>query len=305
VAAEQDRTHFLTFGAGDTWPNAARRLARQAEATGLFSNVTVETGDEIFYNWPEFTAHRAFIEANPRGWGYWIWKPFLIRSHMRKLKARDVLFYLDAGFEIVNRLALNRMLALTSRSGSFVLSSAKYASLNAIYWCKQDLLDKMQREFSIKRTNGIPTHSAGCIAFVKNQKNLSLAEDWYRIASSDAHLIHDTPSIAPQQALYFEHRGDQAIFNFLIAAYNMPIAGHFFDYDYRLDDVRRWPALLDRPFLALRNRSATSEIEKLLALRPSGWEKIKSRLLFWKQCRRGPTHLFADDLRREHPEIFS
>src|SRR6266481_3698212 len=89
------KIHFLTFGAGDTWPEAARRLGDQARSTAMFSSVSVEIGDESFSRWPEFKQHREFVEKNPRGWGYWLWKPFLIRSYFRSLKEGDILLYLD------------------------------------------------------------------------------------------------------------------------------------------------------------------------------------------------------------------
>ena len=46
--------HFLTFGAGKTWPLAARRLANQAQSTRLFKSVEFETGDDFFVRHPDF-----------------------------------------------------------------------------------------------------------------------------------------------------------------------------------------------------------------------------------------------------------
>src|SRR6476646_303147 len=104
MAATAD-VHFVTFGAGQEWPQAAERLARQARATRIFASISVETGDTIFDRYPEFRRHASFVQANPRGWGYWLWKPFLIQQHLRRLPDGAVLLYLDAGCEIFPRNA--------------------------------------------------------------------------------------------------------------------------------------------------------------------------------------------------------
>src|SRR5260370_10530086 len=78
--------HFMKCGAGAENPGAARRLARQAEATGLFASLSYVTGDEFFSRWPEFALHRSFVEAAARGWGDWLWKSFLCRDFIDRIK---------------------------------------------------------------------------------------------------------------------------------------------------------------------------------------------------------------------------
>jgi hypothetical protein len=288
------KIHFLTFGAGDTWPEAARRLGDQARSTGMFSTVSVEIGDEIFLRWPEFKQHREFVEKNPRGWGYWLWKPFLIRSYFRSLKEGDILLYLDAGFELVNYRRLPRVFREMAERGAFILSLSEYPILNAIFWTKQDLLDKFSREFSLTDTLKIPTFAAGCSAYVKNAANTGFLEDWYRIASSDGYrYIDDTPSQAPQKTQYFENRHDQSVFNLLLDAYRIEPAGQYLDYNCGAHEFENWPALLQQPFLRLGNRKYETVIPP--RRRPSLLDEIKSRLC---AKRRHPMHL-----QRNHPWV--
>jgi len=286
------KIHFLTFGAGDTWPEAARRLGDQARSTGMFSTVSVETGDEIFSRWPEFKQHREFVEKNPRGWGYWLWKPFLIRSYFRSLKEDDILLYLDAGFELVNHGRLPDVFSETAERGSFILSLSEYPILNAIFWTKQDLLDKFSREFSLTDVLKIPTFAAGCSAYIKNAANTGFLEDWYRIASSEGYrYIDDTPSLMPQKTHYFENRHDQSVFNLLLDAYRIEPVGQYLDYNCGAHEFRKWPALLEQPFLRLGNRKYETVIPP--RRRPSLLDEIKSRL--YAKRRRHPMHL-----RRNH-----
>lgn len=89
--------HFLTFGNG-VFERQRQKLVRQAAATGWFDTITEETPDTIqeFYQ-----QHKAFIDRNKRGYGYWIWKPYIILRQLEKMELGDFLFYTDSGATIL------------------------------------------------------------------------------------------------------------------------------------------------------------------------------------------------------------
>lgn len=92
------KRYFITFG-NDLFKNQVKRLGKQAEDTGWFDGgVVVETPKTIqhFYN-----THKDFIDSNARGYGYWIWKPYIILRQLREMNDGDFLFYTDAGATIV------------------------------------------------------------------------------------------------------------------------------------------------------------------------------------------------------------
>jgi hypothetical protein len=258
--------HFLTFGAGAGNPGAARRLARQAEATGLFASLSYETGDEIFSRWPEFALHRPFVEANVRGWGYWIWKPFLIKTYLDRIKAGEALVYFDAGCEILpsNRNQLSRLFNHLNNHDAMVWNYAEHPIFNLVFWTKQNLLDRAAQEFGLTNPIKIAKVWAGNIGLVKTKRTLSLVDDWFRLSTADNYcLVDNTPASAPQRCLLVEHRFDQSILSVLVAAYGIERCGSAFDYCYGRPHVERWPILLDKPFLAMRNRGPESQIEPI------------------------------------------
>lgn len=266
MKASNRTLHFLAFGAGADNPGAAQRIASQAKATRLFSSVSLVTGDEIFSHWPEFAVHRSFIEKNARGWGYWIWKPFLIKTCLEGIKDGEALVYFDAGCEILpqNSKRLARLLDHLNSHDQMLWNYAEYPIFNTIFWTKQNLLDSATREFGLNNLPRIPQVWAGNVGFVKTRKNLALADDWYRLATADNYsLLDDTPSSAPQIFPFFEHRRDQSILSLLVAAYGIKRSGSAFNYCYGEPHVKLWPILLDKPFLAMRNRSPVSQIEPI------------------------------------------
>ena len=271
--------HFVTFGAGQEWPQAAERLARQARATRIFASISVETGDTIFDRYPEFRRHASFVQANPRGWGYWLWKPFLIQQHLRRLPDGAVLLYLDAGCEIFPRNArkLAALLEIARDREAMILDYAELPVLNVAFWSKQSLLDKIAQDFAsdIEQIR-IPAVSAGTLAFRKTPRAQMLIEDWFSLASSDGYqYLDDAPSATPQRQLFFRTLHDQSILGLLVSHHRLETCGDALFYDYLSAQVDQWPGfLLRKPFLLMRNASGRSQVSRWQKLR--AWSPFQS-----------------------------
>ena len=261
------RTVFLTFGGGKTWPDAARRLKAQAEATGIFDDVFAETSDTFFAENPDFSQHRAFIESNARGWGYWIWKPFLILKYMSRLNAGDILFYLDAGCEILpeNSAKFEPLLHHAAKNGNAFFDYSRCAVFNLAFWCKQSLLNELQQEFGVVldwlRT---PKSWAGGFGLAKSDQNIAFVNHWLRFATKDDyHLVDDTPSKVPQIYPFFEHRHDQSIMSALKAIYKFPNYRPAAEIDWTDISQDVAEAALAQPFLQSRNATGVSRVEEM------------------------------------------
>ena len=205
MSANTEQKVFLTFGGGKTWPNAARRLNKQAGATGIFDGLFIETSENFFAKNPEFLQHRSFVEANPKGWGYWIWKPFLLLKYLNQLRDGDMIIYLDAGCEILpeNRAEFALMLDHLKKNGTIFFDWSDYPIFNLPFWTKQSLLDEIQKEFGLSDLLRVSNICAGGLGLVKCPKNIAFLTDWYRLATKDNyHLIDDTPSKVPQKYLF-------------------------------------------------------------------------------------------------------
>jgi len=72
--------HFVTFADGTVdLRSAAHRLRTQAEETRWFDSCTAWHLNDLQIIAPDWVArHSPFIQANRRGFGYWIWKSFMI-----------------------------------------------------------------------------------------------------------------------------------------------------------------------------------------------------------------------------------
>ena len=89
---------LITFAAGSQkYIDAANRLISQAISTNIFDKTILYTAEDLQSDTEFWFKHGIFIENNPRGYGYWLWKPYLIKKTMLKMKHGDVLLYLDCG----------------------------------------------------------------------------------------------------------------------------------------------------------------------------------------------------------------
>jgi len=90
--------NFLTFGSHSNHIEAGERLLKQAKSLDLFDNLDFYKGDDLKKDKDFWNRHGAFIVNNKRGYGYWLWKSYLINKTIQKLKFEKVQLFLS-GFE--------------------------------------------------------------------------------------------------------------------------------------------------------------------------------------------------------------
>ena len=92
--------NFITFGSHDNYIDAGIRLINQASDLKIFNDIKLYSKDDLESDINFWNKNKDFIINNPRGFGYWIWKPYLIKKSMDQMKDNDILLYLDCGCEI-------------------------------------------------------------------------------------------------------------------------------------------------------------------------------------------------------------
>jgi hypothetical protein len=208
--------HFLTFGGGgQNYHEAVLRIARQAYASKWFDGVYGLTDNDLFLIDDKWTStHRRFIETNQRGYGYWLWKPFLLLQLMRQIEYGDIIFYADAGTEL-NIKGGSRFSELRGMASCSDLVVFEIGERTAT-WTKGDLF----HAFGLTLNDPIAEEGqiiGGVGFFRKTRTTLSLLHYWKLVCESDDyHLLDDTPSRLPNDPAFRENRHDQAIFSLIV-----------------------------------------------------------------------------------------
>jgi len=205
-----DKIKVLTF-ATNKYYYSQKKLIEHLNNIGLNNLISLTDSDlpELF-----FDTHKKHFEYS-RGYGYWIWKPYIIKNNLEKLKSDEIILYIDCG-DIPSIKFFN-----------FILDHFKtydYLFLNRGYnhgqWTKRDCFHYM--ECDDENFYNQTQLEAGVFALKNTSENHFLLDEWYTYMN-DLNILTDNQNICGLDNLknFIEHRHDQSILTNLIIKKNL------------------------------------------------------------------------------------
>ena len=200
---------FLSFGGPtQSFHNAVKRICKEAEQFGVFDVITANTDIDL-KNDPEFwNTHGQFVERNARGYGYWLWKSYIVKKQLALMQDGDILVYADAGctLHVSGKPRLLEYIDLAKQHGivGFQMCNKEYA------YTKMDIFD------ALGAYNHGDTGQINATSFIVQKRDLtvSLVDKWYTL-SSNYTLLNDSPSKIPNHPSFKDNRHDQSIWSIL------------------------------------------------------------------------------------------
>ena len=233
--------HYITFGGGSPALRGALKTRQdQARRAGFFLSITTISDIDLTNDHDFWISHGDFIKNNPRGYGYWLWKPYIILKHLSSIQEGDILYYADVGCE-VNRLGgvnLDRYNDIIDKQDILLFE------LNhpARKWTKGDLLSLFP---DLRTRNQLV---GGVIGLKACAKSRDIIESWFELCSRDGyHYLDDSPSNTDNDEIFREHRHDQACLTAAVTAYDNIV--------FLNESEFYFDTMADKPFLVLRNRT--------------------------------------------------
>jgi hypothetical protein len=210
----QISTKYCVSFATENLNDSLNRITTQLYNTKEFDAIIIlrpkmflEQAHKTFWD-----THKDFILSNQRGYGYWIWKPYIIKhvfDHM--MNDWDILLWSDAGCEI----------NLLQEKPFSVLWKTTYAdkivgSFNRpeIEWTKRDAFIFLEMDQN-KEAYDTNQHQASVISFCKTPSTSTIVNIWFQTCSTQYNLLDDSPSKNTKRGPFREHRHDQSIFSLL------------------------------------------------------------------------------------------
>ena len=245
--------HLATFADGNSEIIAAgERLIRQASQSDLFSST-------VSYNkaFLEDFLDRSVIDlmsTRHRGFGYWVWKPLLIKQLLRDVvKENEILVYTDAGtelnFNVISSIRFRKVASKTEVQPVLAFRTKE----PEFRFTKRKCLEILNNEFEIY-TNQIEATTL----FVRNvDASRKFVDEWVNIGiSQNFSLIDD--SLSDEVPEFIDHRHDQSIFsilykNFGFTSYHLK-SPEYSDNPKRISNFQRW-AFNGFAIWSIRNRS--------------------------------------------------
>lgn len=203
---------FITFGAGSPdFHDAVKRLLAEVAELRMFDRLIGYTEEDLKRDKTFWKRHHTFIQRNKRGYGYWVWKPYLILKTLRSMKDSDILLFLDCGCEIdIKQKSFLKHAVKEVTKQKILYTSTRFKESN---WNKMDTI--LALDAASPKILTSDQLQGGILMIEKCKQTMNLVEKWYKY-SCRYHLIDDTPSRSKNLDGFIKHRHDQSIFSLLV-----------------------------------------------------------------------------------------
>ncbi len=214
--------NFVSFGSTNNFKNSLKRIESEAYNLQVFTNVWCldeSLLDNIFY-----TTHKTFIEQNPRGYGYWIWKPQVILQALINTHDEQFVVYADTGCTIQNtgKHKLYEYIKLLENDDKGILAFDIQPFLESEY-SKMDTINQIFKHDSNIDDITNSYQRTAMVIILKNTKiAMNFIKEWLDLCVfENYHFVDDSPSLLTNSHCFVEHRHDQSIFSLLTKKYNI------------------------------------------------------------------------------------
>lgn len=206
-----DKIKVLTFAKGN-FEESQKKLSNHLFNIGINNQINL-TEIDLPIDFKEKNKN-FFIEK--RGYGYWVWKPFIIKNEILKLKEDEVLIYIDSTdfpnisfFDLVKNHFEKNEILLINRGG--------YINGD---WTKRDCFIYMNCDE--KKYYDALQLDAGVIGVKNNSTCLNLINEWNQLMQNKF-IVDDSPNTLglPNLENFKEHRHDQSILTNLSVCKNI------------------------------------------------------------------------------------
>jgi hypothetical protein len=210
---------LVTYG-DEKFSESRDRLAISARKFEIAASFVYSRKDLVVTYF--YQNHREILDQ-PKGGGYWLWKPYFILETIKMLRDGDILIYCDSGSEIIH--APHEFAEMCTRRNDVAVFSTK-GVLNRC-WTKRDVFVYLDvdnaKYWDMEQVWG------GYAVFRKSNFSMEFIAEWLQV-STYGHLITDAPNSLgkPDLPEFVMHKHDQSILSVLrakwsIAPHRLPI----------------------------------------------------------------------------------
>ena len=209
--------YCITFS-GDKYHDQTRRTVEDASKFGV-DKVLVYDDYWLTHCRPDFVEQNKWAWQHPktRGFGWFIWKPFIILDALNRVKDGDIVLYVDGDtYPIAD---LSALYDICEKQGGIMLFAA--SGWPQVYWCKRDCYIIMGQDTPEYTGLQAPAGSAQFMLFQKGPAHpRQFLEEWLKYVCMEKANTFDPSKLAPEYPVFREHRCEQAILTNLALKYH-------------------------------------------------------------------------------------
>lgn len=265
---------YLCSFASPDLKESRKRFLKSAKSLKLYKKIKIY-GHNDLTNFLKKRINKRLSVNELRGYGYWCWKPYIIKKFSETLPKNSIIQYLDIGFEINRRglKNLEKYIDIVKKKNFLTFKYFKPKNFNENYkyqvyreyeYTKKDIFS----DFNLKLTSPIIKDYqivSGILFFKNNMKSKKILEIWKKKLLNEV-LVDDTTSLKKNHKKFIQNRHDQSFFSIICKLNNVfsLSASDEFEYVHYKNKIY-WDHLKNKPFLAkrLKNRSFINNIKRI------------------------------------------
>jgi len=208
--------NYLIFFGDDGFKYKKQLLKKEAELTGWFDEIIIHSPETVsdFLN-----EHRDFVSKNKRGYGYWIWKPYIILKLLEQINEDDTITYIDCGASILNhkKNKFDEYLNLLNNTDHPIIAfgeHSNYPDYSEKHFQKMKILKKFNLDNDQEFLNSGQVES-GIFICKKTDFTVKFFQEWLDLLLEDNYSLVDDKDDLKQLDCFIENRHDQSVFSIL------------------------------------------------------------------------------------------
>ncbi len=231
---------MVTFSDGKKY--TFDKILKEAQNSGFFNECKAYLPTDLSLEFKY--KHNDYMLNNERGFGYYIWKPEVIRDALLQLEMNDILVWVDSGNSLIktsgNRMAEYYKMLKNDDNSDNISFQIRYRERD---WCKRDLLNAIKRNYNLVGLDDGQL-AAGFFILKKTLKTIKMVNEWLKYCQ-DYNLI-DFSIGSREDKDFKENRGEQSIFSLLRKIYGTIILNDLYSDSNNINDYHDVPVVCTR-----------------------------------------------------------
>ena len=161
-----------------------------------------------------------YADLYPRGYGYYLWKPYIILQKLNEISDNDIILYADSRCHLRGKC---NWLEDFMKNIEYDIACWNMYHKETFY-TRSDIFNRLNIKLDLDKGNLFQT-AATFIAFRKNNQTLKFVNEWYTFMNNNKDIINDVnldkrTIECMKNPGFIENRHDQSVFSLLIKKYS-------------------------------------------------------------------------------------
>ena len=199
---------IISFGSNDEYINLAEKTVQSVK------NLYSKSETKVFKPKDLPNVINNYAKSYSKGYGYWVWKPYIIREALTTATTDDILLYVDG------RSGLKKTGKPIRWLDNFILENHFDIALwqmihKEMSWTNGDIISAFSLDLNseILKTGQFATTFH---AWRKNIRTLSFLNEWLNFLLNNRDICRDEDSKKLNHKKFIENRHDQSVFSLMI-----------------------------------------------------------------------------------------